>query len=80
MSKAHGLPAKKEGDADAALAKAVKKVEGVYEVPYLAHAMMEPLNVSVKIDANGCEIANIAGPAEWDSEDAVKLITAATGS
>jgi thiol-disulfide isomerase/thioredoxin len=35
---------------------------------------------SVLIDANGCEIGNIAGPAEWDSEDAVKLITAATGS
>src|SRR5437763_10149219 len=33
---------------------------------------------SVLIDANGCEIGNIAGPAEWDSEDAVKLITAAT--
>jgi thiol-disulfide isomerase/thioredoxin len=33
---------------------------------------------SVLIDPKGCEIANIAGPAEWDSEDAVKLITAAT--
>jgi thiol-disulfide isomerase/thioredoxin len=35
---------------------------------------------SVLIDAHGCEIGNIAGPAEWDSEDAIKLITAATGS
>jgi thiol-disulfide isomerase/thioredoxin len=35
---------------------------------------------SVLIDGNGCEIANIAGPAEWDSEDALKLIAAATGS
>jgi thiol-disulfide isomerase/thioredoxin len=33
---------------------------------------------SVLIDGQGCEIGNIAGPAEWDSEDAVKLITAAT--
>ena len=33
---------------------------------------------SVLIDAHGCEIGNIAGPAEWDSEDAIKLITAAT--
>jgi hypothetical protein len=32
---------------------------------------------SVLIDAQGCEIANIAGPAEWDSDDAVKLIRAA---
>jgi thiol-disulfide isomerase/thioredoxin len=32
---------------------------------------------SVLVDAEGCEIATIAGPAEWDSDDAVKLITAA---
>jgi thiol-disulfide isomerase/thioredoxin len=33
---------------------------------------------SVLVDAKGCEIGTIAGPAEWDSDDAVKLITAAT--
>src|SRR5882724_6150191 len=32
---------------------------------------------SVLIDGQGCEIATIAGPAEWASDDAVKLITAA---
>ena len=32
---------------------------------------------SVLVDAQGCEIATIAGPAEWASEDAIKLITAA---
>ena len=32
---------------------------------------------SVLVDGEGCEIATIAGPAEWDSEDAIKLITAA---
>ena len=32
---------------------------------------------SVLVDGEGCEIATIAGPAEWDSEDAVKLISAA---
>ncbi|MGY3618697.1 thiol:disulfide interchange protein TlpA [Bradyrhizobium sp. USDA 10063] len=32
---------------------------------------------SMLVDANGCEIATIAGPAEWASDDAVKLITAA---
>jgi hypothetical protein len=31
---------------------------------------------SVLIDAKGCQIANMAGPAEWDSDDAVKLIQA----
>lgn len=32
---------------------------------------------SVLIDGRGCEIATIAGPAEWDSGSAVKLIEAA---
>jgi thiol-disulfide isomerase/thioredoxin len=32
---------------------------------------------SVLIDAQGCEIATIAGPAEWVSDDAIKLIKAA---
>ena len=32
---------------------------------------------SVLVDSQGCEIATIAGPAEWASDDAVKLITAA---
>jgi thiol-disulfide isomerase/thioredoxin len=32
---------------------------------------------SVLVDGQGCEIATIAGPAQWDSDDAVKLISAA---
>jgi len=32
---------------------------------------------SVLVDGQGCEIATISGPAEWDSDDAVKLISAA---
>jgi thiol-disulfide isomerase/thioredoxin len=31
------------------------------------------------IDANGCELAYLAGPAEWSSPEAVKLIRAALG-
>ncbi len=32
---------------------------------------------SVLVDGQGCEIATIAGPAEWDSDDAIQLIRAA---
>jgi thiol-disulfide isomerase/thioredoxin len=32
---------------------------------------------SVLVDGQGCEIATIAGPAEWNSDDAVRLIQAA---
>ena len=31
------------------------------------------------IDPQGCEIGTLAGPAEWASDDAVKLIEAALG-
>ena len=32
---------------------------------------------SVLVDGQGCEIATLAGPAEWSSDDAIRLITAA---
>src|SRR6266404_1469541 len=32
---------------------------------------------SVLVDGEGCEIATLAGPAEWSSDDAIRLITAA---
>jgi thiol-disulfide isomerase/thioredoxin len=34
---------------------------------------------TVLVDPHGCEIGTIAGPAEWSSPDAVKLIQAALG-
>jgi thiol-disulfide isomerase/thioredoxin len=34
---------------------------------------------TILVDPNGCEIGTIAGPAEWASEDALKLIKAALG-
>src|SRR5690606_32380555 len=39
-----GLVARKEGDAEGALAKADKLIEATYIFPYLAHAPMEPMN------------------------------------
>lgn len=51
-----GPVAAQAGDAAAAMAKAAKTVEAEYAVPYLAHAPMEPLNCTVKIAADKCEI------------------------
>jgi isoquinoline 1-oxidoreductase beta subunit len=53
-----GASARKDGDADAALAGAAKIVEAAYEFPYLAHASMEPMNCVVRLDGDGCEIWN----------------------
>jgi isoquinoline 1-oxidoreductase beta subunit len=51
-----GAVAKKEGDAAAGLAGAAKKLEAIYEVPYLAHAPMEPLNCTADVRADSCEV------------------------
>jgi isoquinoline 1-oxidoreductase beta subunit len=47
---------RKEGDAEAALAAATKKIEVVYQVPYLAHAPMEPLNCTADVRADKCTV------------------------
>ncbi|HEY3179737.1 MAG TPA: molybdopterin cofactor-binding domain-containing protein [Casimicrobiaceae bacterium] len=51
-----GAVAQNIGNADAALASAVTKVEATYEVPFLAHATLEPMNCTVHMRKDDCEI------------------------
>ena len=51
-----GVEARKEGDAAAALAGAATKIEAVYEVPFLAHATMEPQNCTADVRAGRCDV------------------------
>jgi isoquinoline 1-oxidoreductase beta subunit len=54
-SEQNGLVAKKLGDADKALGKG-DKFEAQYELPFLAHATMEPINCTVHLTPGACEL------------------------
>jgi isoquinoline 1-oxidoreductase subunit beta len=51
-----GAVAQNIGDIDKAMAGAVTKVEATYQLPFLAHATMEPMNCTVHVRMDGCEI------------------------
>ncbi|NIX77337.1 xanthine dehydrogenase family protein molybdopterin-binding subunit [Microvirga terricola] len=51
-----GAVAQDTGNTDKAMARAVSKVEAIYEVPFLAHATMEPMNCTVHVREGGCEV------------------------
>jgi isoquinoline 1-oxidoreductase beta subunit len=46
----------KVGDVPAALAAGAKRVEAVYEVPFLAHACMEPMNATAHFKGDSVEV------------------------
>ena len=48
--------ARTEGDATAALEKATKKIDVSYEVPFLAHATMEPQNCTAHVRRDRCDV------------------------
>ncbi|MBZ9655748.1 xanthine dehydrogenase family protein molybdopterin-binding subunit [Phyllobacterium lublinensis] len=51
-----GPVAKNVGDVDKAIEGAATKVEATYHVPFLAHATMEPMNCTVHVREDGCDI------------------------
>jgi isoquinoline 1-oxidoreductase beta subunit len=51
-----GAVAQSIGNTDTAMANAVTKVEAIYQVPFLAHATLEPMNCTVHVRKDGCEV------------------------
>jgi isoquinoline 1-oxidoreductase beta subunit len=56
VSKVEGVIALNRGDVAAALANASQKLEAIYELPFLAHTTMEPINCTVDVRKDGCDV------------------------
>ena len=55
-SRTEGVIATHEGDAAAAIKAAAKTVDVVYELPFLSHAPMEPINTTIHVRPDGAEL------------------------
>jgi isoquinoline 1-oxidoreductase beta subunit len=51
-----GAVARSVGEAAKALGTGAGRIDAVYEVPFLAHATMEPMNCTVDLRADGCDL------------------------
>ncbi len=74
MASTQGLSAAKAGDIKIAASKATKMLEAEYVLPYLAHSPMEPLNCSVKISKEACEIWTGTQMQGTDQQAAAKIL------
>ncbi|MDE1181813.1 xanthine dehydrogenase family protein molybdopterin-binding subunit [Paraburkholderia sp.] len=52
----NGAVARKEGDVNQAFSAAKNRIDAVYQQPFLAHATMEPVNCTVHVRADGCDV------------------------
>jgi isoquinoline 1-oxidoreductase beta subunit len=50
-----GKVVRNEGDAEAALSGSAQKLQAVYELPFQAHATMEPMNCTVEVRPDRAE-------------------------
>ena len=73
MAQKPGIKAASAGDADGAMRTAVKTLEAEYEVPYLAHATMEPMNCTARLMPDGCEIWTGTQFQTMDQANAAKI-------
>lgn len=51
-----GAVARSEGDVAAALSAAAVRIDAVYQLPFLAHTAMEPMNCTVHVRNDACEL------------------------
>lgn len=60
-----GKRVRNDGDVDAALSNGAKKVEALYEMPLLAHATMEPMNITAHVRGSDAEVWAPTQSPDW---------------
>src|SRR5262245_27855442 len=71
---AKGKMLRNDGDAAAAFGSATKKVEGSYEIPFQAHAAMEPTNATAEVRDGRCTIWAPAQTPSWAQRELAQLL------
>ncbi len=56
LARKSGATFRKEGDGSAAIDRAPRRIEALYEVPYLAHATLEPMNCTAHVNGGSCTV------------------------
>lgn len=69
-----GAVARNDGDAAKALQNAAKKIESVYEMPYLAHATMEPQNCTADVRKDACDVW-VSTQSQTGAQEAAMAVT-----
>jgi isoquinoline 1-oxidoreductase beta subunit len=69
-----GKSVRNDGDVDAEIAKSAKRVEAVYEVPFLAHATMEPMNITVHARVGEAEVWAPTQSPDWVQRTVAKIL------
>jgi len=69
-----GKRVRNDGDVDVALPATAKRVEAVYEVPFLAHATMEPMNITVHARAGEAEVWAPTQSPDWVQRTVAKIL------
>ncbi len=62
------------GNVDTATVSAARKVDATYELPYLAHATMEPMNATASVTADGAEIWAPTQFPDWANGSVAKAL------
>jgi isoquinoline 1-oxidoreductase beta subunit len=60
-----GKRVRNDGDVDAVLSNGAKKVEALYEMPLLAHATMEPMNITAHVRGSEAEVWAPTQSPDW---------------